>query len=114
MGFVRLVHSVFFGKAVKMAQGHEYTHAHRVPLDLGPLARLASERGYEQDFCRSLAEANTARHAMDHLISRNAADIVCAIAREALEQSARISGHGISVRLLLFDYSGKLLADLET
>ena len=31
-GFTRIIHSLFFGKAIKMAQGHPYTHAHSVPL----------------------------------------------------------------------------------
>ena len=37
-GFTRIIHSLFFGKAIKMAQGHPYTHAHSVPLDLDFLA----------------------------------------------------------------------------
>ena len=41
LGFEKVVLSAFFGKAVKMAQGHPYTHAHTTPLDLGPVARIA-------------------------------------------------------------------------
>ena len=50
--FEEVVLSVFFGKAVKMAQGHPYTHAHTVPLDLSPLARQAEAAGYAPAFCR--------------------------------------------------------------
>ncbi len=111
--FKRVVHSAFFGKVVKMAQGHAYTHARDVPLDLAPLARLASEaRGYDEDFRRTLAASNTARHALEFLLASGASDVIEAAARQALEQSARMAGGELELRLLLFDYDGALLADL--
>ncbi len=112
MGFKSVVHSAFFGKVVKMSAGNEYTHAHEVPLDLEPVARLAKGLGYDGDFCRRLAEANTARHAFDLLMERGATVVIRAVAQRAVEQSRRISGERLAVRLLLFDYDGVLLADL--
>ncbi len=112
-GFKSIAHSVFFGKAVKMAQGHEYTHAHSVPMELDLLARIAARSGYEAHFCRELASANTARHALELLQkSGRAADVVRAVADKALEESVRFAGEGITARLLLFDYDGSLLADV--
>lgn len=112
-GFSGIVHSVFFGKAVKMAQGHAYTHAHRVPMDLKGVAEHARSRGHDRDFCTGLASANTARHALELLLRRKALDVVGAVAGEALEQSRRLSGGTVDVRLLLFAYDGTLLVDLE-
>jgi cobalt-precorrin-5B (C1)-methyltransferase len=114
MGFAGVVHSAFFGKVVKMAQGHAYTHAHKVPLDLNPVAGLAREMGYDEDLCRELASANTARHALELLFSGGAADVVTAVARGALKESRRLAGERLSVRLLLFDYDGALLTDTDT
>jgi cobalt-precorrin-5B (C1)-methyltransferase len=112
-GFNRITHSVFFGKAVKMAQGHEYTHAHSVPMELDFLAGVAARVGYEAHFCRQLARANTARHALEMLQkSRRAADIIRAVAEKAVKESVRFAGEGIDVRLLLFDYDGSILADV--
>jgi cobalt-precorrin-5B (C1)-methyltransferase len=111
-GFRSIVHSAFFGKVVKMAQGHEYTHAHSAPLDLKPLARMAEERGYDPGFCASIAGANTARHALDLLKERNGADVIEAAGRLALERSFFFAGGGAVLRLLLFDYDGRLLLDL--
>ena len=111
-GFGRIVHSVFFGKAVKMAQGHEYTHAHSVDLDLGPVARIAKDFGHDDSFCNRLASANTARHALEIIAEREAFEIVEEVAAKALAQSVRLAGEGISVRLLLFDFNGALLIDL--
>jgi cobalt-precorrin-5B (C1)-methyltransferase len=113
-GFQGIVHSVFFGKAIKMAQGQEYTHAHRSPLDLQPLALMAEQLGYDTSVCLELAHANTARHALELLQQRQADDLIVAVAREALEQSRMFSGYQSAVRLLLFDYDGRLLADVRS
>lgn len=113
MGFQGLIHSAFFGKVVKMAQGHAYTHAHRVSLDLSPLADLAASLGYDGSFCRSLARANTARHALELLRGRNAQNVIRGVAVQALDQSARLVEYRLPLRLLVFDYDGTLLVDVE-
>ena len=110
-GFEEIVHSVFFGKALKMAQGHAYTHAHKVPLDLGPLASLAAGLGHDNAFCRALAGANTARHALEMIKMRRASGIVPSVAGQALKQSVHLVNGKMRVRILLFDYDGTLLAD---
>jgi cobalt-precorrin-5B (C1)-methyltransferase len=112
-GFERLVLSVFFGKAVKMAQGHPYTHAHRVPLDLGRVAEQAREAGFALSFCRSLADANTAREALDLLLANRAGELIRAVGQDVLAQASRISGDSMALRLFLFGYEGNLLLDLE-
>jgi cobalt-precorrin-5B (C1)-methyltransferase len=113
MGFQGLIHSAFFGKVVKMAQGHAYTHAHKVSLNLNPLAELAAAQGYDALFCRSLAEANTARHALELLLERRAEEVIRSVALQALDQSARLVEYRLPLRLLVFDYDGTLLVDVE-
>jgi cobalt-precorrin-5B (C1)-methyltransferase len=112
-GFSCLVHSVFFGKAVKMAQGHAYTHAHRSALDLRPLALLAGARGYGASLTEALAAANTARQALELLLAEGAMDVVEAVARQALRQALGFAGSPIALRLMLFDYDGSLLVDVK-
>ncbi len=111
LGFRGIVHSVFFGKAVKMAQGHPYTHAHRVALDLKPLSRLALEKGYGENFSGNIARCNTARHALELLQERSALDVVEEVARKARDRSQHFAGSGVDVRVLVFDYHGLLMAD---
>ena len=111
--FEAVVLSVFFGKAVKMAQGHPYTHAHAVPLDLGPLAEQARKAGYPNAFCQDLAGANTAREALDLLLANRAEGLIRTVALGVLEQVSRITGDEVKARLLLFGYEGKLLLDLD-
>jgi len=112
-GLTRIVHSVFFGKAVKMAQGYEYTHAHKASLDLELLAGIAKGLGCDDDFGGELANANTARHALEIITARGILEIFGAVAERALAQSARFAGEGVSLRLLLFDYEGNLLSDVS-
>ena len=113
MGFQRIVLSAFFGKVVKMAQGHPYTHAHTTPLDLGPVAQIARETGCDEPFCEKIASANTAREALELVLARGAVQVVKAVAEQAVTQALRLGGGRFSVRLLLFDYDGSLLVDLE-
>jgi cobalt-precorrin-5B (C1)-methyltransferase len=110
-GFKEIIHSVFFGKAVKMAQGHAYTHAHSVPLELEQLSEFARHSGYDDRFCTELASANTARHALEILGAAGAWGVVRTVAAKALAESAKLAEEGARVRLLLFDYDGRLLAD---
>jgi cobalt-precorrin-5B (C1)-methyltransferase len=113
MGFAGIVHSVFFGKVLKMAQGHAYTHAHRTPLVLQPLADLAGELGYAGRFAEELAGANTARQALGLLKDQEAHDVIHAVARQGLARSLEIAENRLAVRLLLFDYDGTLLLDVR-
>ncbi|MDY6908353.1 MAG: cobalt-precorrin-5B (C(1))-methyltransferase CbiD [Thermodesulfobacteriota bacterium] len=110
LGFRAVVHGAFFGKVVKMAQGHRYTHAHRVPLDLKPLARRAAALGHEASFCEALAAANTARHALELLKAAEAHDVIESICRDAVAASRVFSGGRLHTELLLFDYDGRLIA----
>ena len=112
LGFRNIVHSAFFGKVVKMAQGHPYTHAHKVAMDLAPLADAAANAGYGDALSREIAQANTARHALELLTRAGASDVVRSVAVRAKFESERIAGPGVSVRLLMFDYDGSLLADI--
>jgi cobalt-precorrin-5B (C1)-methyltransferase len=112
-GFEKVVLSVFFGKAVKMAQGHRYTHAHHVPLDLGPVAEQARKAGYPPGFCRDLAGANTAREVLDLLLANRAEDLIRTVAQDVLKQASRLVRDSLEMRLLLFGYDGSLLLDLE-
>ncbi len=112
-GFSRIIHSVFFGKAIKMAQGHPYTHAHSVPLDLDFLAGIAHTLGHDAAHCRELASANTARHALEIIAAKGSYDVLESVAQRAALQSARLAGEGAWIRLFLFDYNGRLLADVK-
>lgn len=113
MGCSGVVHSVFFGKAVKMAQGHEYTHAHKNRMDLGSLAALCRDGSHPGGLCDEIEGANTARQALEILLRAGAMDLVLSVAQGAVAASRRIAEEGMSIRLLLFNYDGRLLADVR-
>uniref|UniRef100_A0A832A4E7 Cobalt-precorrin-5B C(1)-methyltransferase n=1 Tax=Desulfacinum infernum TaxID=35837 RepID=A0A832A4E7_9BACT len=113
MGFDTVVHSVFFGKAVKMASGLPYTHAHKAAMDLKVLVRCGERVGAEPRVLERIAQANTARHALEILLQEGIRDVVRAVAEDALRWSRRFAGAGVRrLRLLLFDYEGRILADV--
>jgi hypothetical protein len=60
-----------------------------------------------------LASANTARHALEIIADKGSYDILESVAQTAALQSARLAGEGAEIRLLLFDYNGRLLADVR-
>jgi len=113
-GFLSVVHSVFFGKLIKMAQGHDYTHAHKSSLDLDLVSKLARDGGHNDALCRQLAEANTARHALELLRAEEASEVIDAVAALALKNSVRLTANQMAIRLLLFDYDGALLVDISS
>lgn len=113
-GFEAVVHSVFFGKAVKMAAGLPYTHAHKAALDLNTLVRCGEKVRTDPAVLDRAAQANTARHALEILLESGAQELIHEVAREALRRSRRFAGPGLRrLRLLLFDYDGTLLADVH-
>lgn len=114
VGFDTVVHSVFFGKAVKMASGLSYTHAHKAGMDLGTLVRCGRQAGADPSLLERVAGANTARHALEMLLKGDGREVVLEVARAAMAHSRRFAGAGVKhLRLLLFDYDGTILADLS-
>ncbi|WP_170161661.1 cobalt-precorrin-5B (C(1))-methyltransferase CbiD [Desulfosoma caldarium] len=113
MGFAHLVHSVFIGKAVKMASGLAYTHAHKAAMDLKVLVRCGERAGAPEDLLDQVSRANTARHALQILINAKAHAVVQEVAHEALRHSRRFAGsERPRIRLLLFNDDGTLLTDV--
>jgi len=84
-----------------------------VPLELDVLAAAAQSLGHDADHCRELASANTARHALEIIARKGSHAILESIARMAAAQSARLAGDGAQIRLLLFNYDGRLLVDVK-
>jgi cobalt-precorrin-5B (C1)-methyltransferase len=112
MGFETAVMAAFFGKTVKIAQGHDCTHAHEHPLELPFLGEIVAACGGEPSLAASVSGANTAREALVLLRSRDAGDVIGAVCRLARERFQGLLGQGVAARTLLFDYDGTLLADV--
>ena len=82
-GFSQIVWGCFFGKLAKMAQGLAYTHARTEPTDFALLADLAARAGADEQACRAVRGANTARHALEIVPEGSVRDRFAALTAQA-------------------------------
>ncbi|MBW1973951.1 MAG: cobalt-precorrin-5B (C(1))-methyltransferase [Deltaproteobacteria bacterium] len=108
-GFRHVIHSVFFGKTVKMALGYRYTHAHSSTLDLGRLVDSWLTDLVDKDLANRIRNCNTARHAFDVLNEYGRPDVAKRIAQLAVTMSRRFAPKLKKIELLLFNYDGELI-----
>ncbi len=111
-GFGSALWGVFFGKLVKQAQGHRYTHARSALLDLTVLAGWCAECGFTPRTCREVAAANTALHALEILTPWPQTPALFALLTgKAAGHARNFSGRDLRVDYLLFDFEGRILHD---
>jgi cobalt-precorrin-5B (C1)-methyltransferase len=105
MGFDTVALVVFFGKAVKMAQGIPNTHAARAKLDLSALARWAGQvPGHEQS-AELIRDCNTARQAFE-LLRQDHLPVIAQVAARILSSARTYAGPGIHIGCTVLDYEG--------
>ena len=112
-GFGQITLAVFFGKALKMAQGIEQTHAAKSALTLTKLAQWTREITSNRKLAETVLAANTARHAFD-LMYRTHPEVVCHVGRRVVESAALFAGKELSIRSVIFDYKGNIFYESDT
>ena len=111
-GFETVLWGVFFGKLIKQAQGHRYTHARSAHLDLTILARWCAECGFTPQICQEVAGANTAMQVLELLTPLpQAPRLFSLLTGRATGFARNFCGHDLRVDYLLFDFSGQVLHD---
>jgi cobalt-precorrin-5B (C1)-methyltransferase len=109
-GFVHVTLAVFFGKALKMAQGVAHTHAAANTLTLDRLAEWTLAVTGDPDLADNIAQANTARYAFDRL--KPAHDTVIGqVGAKVVSAAASFAGPGMAVRAVIFGYDGTVAFD---
>jgi len=109
-GFDSVLWGVFFGKLVKQAQGHRYTHARSAELDLTILADWCAQCGFTPQICQEVAEANTAMQVLELVTPLPESKTLFALLTDKAAAFARIfCGREVRVSYLLFDFSGQIL-----
>lgn len=100
-----LVWGCFFGKAVKLAQGHASTHAKDAVLDMTRLAALCAACGVPE--AGALTSCVTAAHALELLLAAGPAGsrAVAAVAREAASAASRFAGRPVRIHIFADDGS---------
>lgn len=112
MGFREARMAVFFGKAVKMAQGIPHTHAAKSAMTLQKLSEWALDVSRDPDFADRVAQANTARHAFDFIRAEHP-ELIVRVGRNMIAAARRFSGEGIQIRGVVFDFDGNRIFDAE-
>ena len=102
MSFERIVWGCFFGKLVKLAQGHTYTHAKDSTLDMQALAQLA--HAAKASCASEVARCITAAHALELLLADAAGPrVIEQVARLAMQTAQKFSGQAVCLHLFHTD-----------
>jgi cobalt-precorrin-5B (C1)-methyltransferase len=110
-GFTDILYACFFGKLIKMAQGHPYTHARKCHIDFDLLAHGCLSLGMEETRSRRVAGANTAREALGVILDDVHGDgIMDDILNKALVSARGFAGPLPDITYYVFDFGGGLLA----
>jgi len=107
-----LILAVFFGKALKMAQGAPHTHAARSELSLSALADWALKQTNDHGLAGGIRACNTARQAFD-LIVLTHPSVVGEVGRRIVASARRFAGPKVSIQSIIFDYEGRVAFDSE-
>jgi len=110
LGFEQATLAVFFGKALKMAQGVPHTHAAKASLTLVQLADWALETTGNQKLANHILAANTARHAFD-IIGRDFPGVISHVGKQIIKSAQRFAGKDIKIQSIIFDYTGSVVFD---
>jgi len=108
--FNSVVLAVFFGKAVKMAQGVPHTHAAKSRLLLGKLSKWVYAAVGDPDFALAIEQANTARHAFE-LIVNAYPEMIADVGNKMVHSAGQFAGDSVKVRGIIFDFQGKVAFD---
>ena len=101
-GFEQIVWGCFFGKLVKLAQGHAYTHAKDSTLDMWALAQQAQSA--DAACAEAVARCITAAHALDLLLADAAGpQVLNAVAQQAMQTARTFAGQAVGLHLFHTD-----------
>lgn len=105
--------TVFFGKAVKMAQGIPHTHAARSSLTLERLSKWAWELTGNKLLSNQIATANTARHALDFILPEFP-EVVSRVGEEMVGWARTFAGPSVQIQGVIYGFDGHIIFDSET
>ena len=100
----------FIGKFAKMATGVKQTHVKGSKVDMNFLSELAKIAGGGGGAVRIIKNANTARHVLEIVQEKNISGFFELLCSEVYKQMRKHAEEKISIEVILFDFSGKILA----
>ena len=112
IGFEQSTLAVFFGKALKMAQGVEHTHAAKSRLSLNTLSQWALEISGERALSDRILAANTARHAFD-IIGPDYPEVIFHVGKQIVSSAQLFAGSKMRIQSVIFNYTGNVVFDSD-
>jgi len=111
-GLTRVMLAVFFGKAVKMAQGFAHTHAAKSSLSLPVLAAWTRAATGDSGFAEKIRRANTARQAFEY-IRESCPEMLTHVGNRVLACARRFAGERVDMGCVVFDFLGNAVFEQE-
>jgi len=109
-GFSEILYACFFGKLLKMAKGHEYTHAKESRIDFELLSQWCRIHRMERRKLQGVRNANTAREAFSIIREDPGGNAILKhVLGEALRNARSYAGPEPKLSFYLFDMDGTLL-----
>ena len=109
----RVIITVFFGKAVKMAMGFPHTHAAKSELTMKKLAVWAMEITGDKALSQHIAASNTARHAFT-FIHPGFPDLIFHVGQMIIQAADKFAHGRIKIDAIIFDFEGNRVFDSTT
>jgi cobalt-precorrin-5B (C1)-methyltransferase len=108
-GLGRVHLSGMVGKLSKIACGHFMTHVAGNQVDTAYLAELVERAGGGPRLAEAVRAANTARHAQELVVRAGLDGFFDLLRQDVTRSCAALVGERPEVRVLLFDFEGRLL-----
>lgn len=113
-GFKDVLYTCFFGKMIKMAQGHPNTHARKSRIDFGMLAQWCGALGLGKEEENAVGRANTAREALGIILGdRRGEKVLSNVIQRAVRAARNFAGPLPNIEYYLFDFEGGLLSTCQ-
>nr|WP_245532012.1 cobalt-precorrin-5B (C(1))-methyltransferase CbiD [Desulfobacter postgatei] len=105
--------AVFFGKALKMAQGFVHTHAAKSELTMEWLSDVVKKETGNKTLARHVLNANTARHAFG-MIWPEYPDVLEKVGRAMIRSAEKFCPAPCRFRAVIYDFQGTIAFDSHT
>ena len=102
--------AVFFGKALKMAQGFEHTHAAKSDLTMEWLADVVKEVTGNAKLSQEVSEANTARHAFG-MVWPDYPGVLVKVGAAMIRSAEKFCPAQCRFRAVIYDFEGAIAFD---
>ncbi|MCP3872121.1 MAG: cobalt-precorrin-5B (C(1))-methyltransferase [Desulfobacteraceae bacterium] len=108
----QVVFVVFFGKAIKMAQGVYHTHAAKSSLSLDKLSKWTYDRTKNATLSNKIKHANTAREAF-FMLKEDHTEVIQDVSKKIVHSAAAYASPHIHLKAIILDFQGKIIAESE-